>query len=142
MADLGAGWGWLARTALERNPGIAALDLHEAELIALDAARTNVPDARARFHWSDVARLGKAAGPCDAVIMNPPFHQGRAAEPDLGIAFIAAATRMLKPQGRLTLVANRQMPYEAALEAGFRRWAKLGEAGGYKLLEAEGPRRG
>ena len=142
VADLGAGWGWLARTALERNPGIAALDLHEAELIALDAARTNVPDARARFHWSDVARLGKAAGPCDAVIMNPPFHQGRAAEPDLGIAFIAAATRMLKPQGRLTLVANRQMPYEAALEAGFRRWAKLGEAGGYKLLEAEGPRRG
>ena len=62
VADLGAGWGWLARTALERNPGIAALDLHEAELIALDAARTNVPDPRARFHWSDVARLGKGGG--------------------------------------------------------------------------------
>jgi len=141
VADLGAGWGWLARAALERNPEIAELDLHEAELMALDAARANVPDPRARFHWSDVTRLGKAAGPCDAVIMNPPFHQGRAAEPDLGVSFIAAAARMLKPQGRLTLVANRQMPYEGALEAAFRRWAKLGEEGGYKLLEAEGPRR-
>jgi 16S rRNA (guanine1207-N2)-methyltransferase len=142
VADLGAGWGWLARAALERNPAIAALDLHEAELLALEAARANVTDPRARFHWSDVARLGKGAGPCDAVIMNPPFHQGRAAEPEIGTGFIAAAARMLAPQGRLTLVANRQMPYEAALEAGFRRWTKLAEEGGYKLLEAEGPRRG
>jgi 16S rRNA (guanine1207-N2)-methyltransferase len=142
VADLGAGWGWLARAALERNPGIVEMDLHEAELLALEAARANVPDARARFHWSDVARLGKGAGPCDAVIMNPPFHQGRAAEPDLGAGFIAAAARVLKPQGRLTMVANRQLPYEAPLDAAFRRWTKLGEAGGYKLLEAEGPRRG
>ena len=88
-----------------------------------------------------MTRLGAGGGPYDAVIMNPPFHQGRAAEPDLGVGFIAAAARILKPQGRLTLVANRQLPYEAALEAGFRRWATLGEAGGYKLLEAEAPRR-
>jgi 16S rRNA (guanine1207-N2)-methyltransferase len=139
VADLGAGWGWLARAALESNPGIAELDLHEAELLALDAARLNVADPRARFHWSDVTRLG--AGAYDAVVMNPPFHQGRAAEPDLGAAFIAAAARVLKPQGRLVMVANRQLPYEAVLDAGFRRWTKLGEEGGYKRLEAEGPRR-
>ena len=52
------------------------------------------------------------------MIMNPPFHQGRAAEPDLGAAFIAAAARILKPHGRLMMVANRQLPYEAALDAG------------------------
>jgi 16S rRNA (guanine1207-N2)-methyltransferase len=141
VADLGAGWGWLARAALESNPGIAELDLHEAELVALDAARLNVADPRARFHWSDATRLGAGAGPYDAVIMNPPFHQGRAAEPDLGAAFIAASARMLKPHGRLMMVANRQLPYEAVLDAGFRRWTKLGEEGGYKLFEAEGPRR-
>jgi len=141
VADLGAGWGWLARAALERNPGVAELDLHEAELAALEAARINVADPRARFHWSDVTALGAGVAPYDAVIMNPPFHQGRAAEPDLGAAFIAAAARVLKPHGRLTMVANRQLPYEAALDAGFRRWTRLGEAGGYKLLEAEAPRR-
>ena len=141
VADLGAGWGWLARAALERNPAIAELDLHEAELAALDAARVNVADPRARFHWSDVTALGAGVAPYDAVIMNPPFHHGRAAEPDLGAAFIAAAARVLKPHGRLTMVANRQLPYEAALDAAFRRWTKLGEAGGYKLFEAEAPRR-
>src|SRR5690606_6915532 len=30
VADLGAGWGFLAREVLARNPGIAALDLYEA----------------------------------------------------------------------------------------------------------------
>ena len=142
VADLGAGWGWLARAALERNPEIALLDLHEAELLALDAARQNVADPRARFHWTDATRLGKDAGPCDAVVMNPPFHRGRAAEPDLGAAFIAAAGRILKPQGRLLMVASRQLPYEAVIDARFRRWSRLGDAGGYKILEAEAPRRG
>lgn len=141
VADLGAGWGWLAAAALAESPAIEAIDLHEAELTALDAARRNVTDARAGFHWSDVAALAAGSLRYDWVVTNPPFHQGRAAEPELGTAFIAAARRILKPGGRLTLVANRQLPYEAALEAGFRRWSRLAEDGGYKILEAEGPRR-
>ncbi len=142
VADLGAGWGWLAHAVLESNPGIAELDLYEAEAIALDAARRNVTDARARFHWADASGLGPGVPPYDAVITNPPFHQGRAAEPDLGAAFIVAAARILKPGGRLTLVANRQLPYEATLAATFRHWEKRSEDGLYKVLEAERPRRG
>jgi 16S rRNA (guanine1207-N2)-methyltransferase len=141
VADLGAGWGWLAHAALSRCPEIMALDLHEAEAQALDAARANVTDARAAFHWSDVTRLGRGVPPYDAVITNPPFHQGRAAEPDLGAAFIAAAARILKPDGRLLLVANRQLPYEAPLGAAFRHVEKLAEDPAYKVLAAERPRR-
>ena len=62
VADLGAGWGWLADAALAACPEIAELDLFEAEALALDAARRNVADPRARFHWTDVARLGPGAG--------------------------------------------------------------------------------
>ena len=79
--------------------------------------------------------------PCDAVIANPPFHQGRAAEPDLGAAFIAAAARILKPSGQLFLVANRQLPYEAVLAIAFREWEKLSEDGTYKVMHASRPRR-
>ncbi|HET9067114.1 MAG TPA: methyltransferase [Amaricoccus sp.] len=140
VADLGAGWGWLAQAVLAASPAIAELDLHEAEAIALDAARANVSDPRARFHWSDVARLGGTA-PYDAVIANPPFHQDRAAQPELGVAFIAAAARILKPAGQLFLVANRQLPYEAALDAAFRDGEKLGEDAAYKVLRAARPRR-
>ena len=58
VADLGAGWGWLAQAVLAAAPAITELDLHEAEALALDAARANVTDPRARFHWTDVTRLG------------------------------------------------------------------------------------
>ena len=141
VADLGAGWGWLAQAALASGPAIAELDLYEAEHLALEAARVNVADPRARFHWSDVTTLGRRVAPYDAVISNPPFHQGRAAEPDLGAAFIAAAARILTPAGRLLMVANRQLPYEATLDAAFRHWEKLSEDGAYKVMAAERPRR-
>lgn len=141
VADLGAGWGWLAAEALTSNPGITALDLHEAEGRALDAARVNVTDPRAAFHWSDVRRLARPGLGHDAVISNPPFHQGRAAEPELGAAFIAAAARLLKPQGRFFMVANRQLPYEAALDAAFARWESLEEDHAFKLFRADRPRR-
>jgi 16S rRNA (guanine1207-N2)-methyltransferase len=139
VADLGAGWGWLARAALESCPGIVELDLYEAERLALDAARANVADPRARFQWSDATRIG-IVRPYDAVIANPPFHQGRAAEPDLGAAFIATAARILRPAGRFFMVANRQLPYEARLDAAFRHWEKLSEDGIYKILAADRPR--
>ncbi|MFO1142585.1 MAG: methyltransferase [Amaricoccus sp.] len=140
VADLGAGWGWLARAALAAAPAIAGLDLYEAEALALDAARTNVADERARFHWTDVTGLGAGIPPYDVVITNPPFHQGRASEPDLGAAFIVAAGRILKPNGRLLMVANRQLPYEATVKASFRHWEKLAEDGAFKVIQAERPR--
>ena len=140
VADLGAGWGWLARAGARRaRRRSARLDLYEAEALALDAARANLGnDPRASFHWTDVTGLGSGAPPYDAVIANPPFHQGRAAEPDLGAAFIVAAARILKPTGRLLMVANRQLPYEAALDARFRHWEKLSEDGAYKVIPPSG----
>ncbi len=141
VADLGAGWGWLAAAALERCPAIAAIDLYEAEARVLDAARANLADPRAAFHWADVATLRRADPGHDAVIANPPFHAGRAAAPDLGAAFIAAAARLLKPSGRFWMVANRQLPYEAPLAAAFVRWEKLDEDGLYKVFTADRPRR-
>ena len=49
VADLGAGWGYLSRVILARE-GVKELDLIEAEADALDCARLNITDARARFH--------------------------------------------------------------------------------------------
>ncbi len=141
VADLGAGWGWLAARALATNPSVTTLDLHEADAASLAAARANVADPRAAFHWSDVTRLAAGAVRCDAVISNPPFHQGRAATPDLGASFITAAARILKPQGALFLVANRSLPYEAPLAAAFRHVEKLAEDGHYKVFRAVRPQR-
>jgi 16S rRNA (guanine1207-N2)-methyltransferase len=142
VAELGAGWGWLAYAALARCPAIEVIELHEAEALALDAARVNVTDPRARFHWSDATALGRGPAPFDAVICNPPFHQGRAAEPRIGAGFIAAAARILKPTGTLFLVANRQLPYEAALKDSFGQVERVSEDRAFKVFVAARPRRG
>ncbi|NDU99765.1 class I SAM-dependent methyltransferase [Pseudoroseicyclus tamaricis] len=139
MADFGAGWGFLAAAALERR-GVESIDLIEAEALALECARANVPDPRAAFLWEDAATF-KAETPYAGIVMNPPFHSGRSADPGLGQAFIAAARRNLTQGGQLWLVANRHLPYEAALDAAFSRVEELGGDGAFKLLHATRPRR-
>ncbi|PRX37624.1 16S rRNA (guanine1207-N2)-methyltransferase [Meinhardsimonia xiamenensis] len=137
VADLGAGWGYLARSILERAD-VGRLDLVEADHAALDCARRNISDARAVFHWADVTEWGEAAS-FDCVVTNPPFHAGRRADPALGRAFIAAAARLLKPSGRLYLVANRHLPYERDLRAAFAEVREIGGDGGFKVIEAVRP---
>jgi 16S rRNA (guanine1207-N2)-methyltransferase len=136
-ADLGAGWGWLAAQTLAR-PGVKLLHLVEAEAEALACARQNITDERAAFHWSDATTFAPGHT-LDFVVMNPPFHTGRAAEPALGAAFIRAAARLLHPQGRLYMVANRTLPYEEALTASFRQVTPIATDGGFKLFVASHP---
>lgn len=140
-ADLGAGTGYLSDEVLARCPGVASLDLFEAELRALDLARLNLAARQAArpalalgFHWQDVT--AGLPGRYDFIVSNPPFHTGRADQPELGRAFIAAAAAALVPGGRLWLVANRHLPYEAALAQGFARVRVVRDQDGFKVIEA------
>lgn len=134
VADLGAGWGYLSARVLER-PGVRRVDLVEAERAALDCARINVTDERAHFHWADATRWRPEAA-MDHVVTNPPFHQSRTADPALGQGFIRAAAGMLRPGGRLWLVANRHLPYEEAIRAAFGSVEEIGGDTRFKCLGA------
>ncbi len=139
VADLGAGWGYLAQAILQRG-GVRALHLIEADHAALALARLNVSDPRAQFHWADATRF-KPAQKFETVVMNPPFHVGRAADPALGVAFIKAAAAMLVPSGVLWMVANLHLPYERVLNEVFREVTQpLGPArAGFKIYRAARP---
>ncbi|SEW31033.1 16S rRNA (guanine1207-N2)-methyltransferase [Aliiroseovarius sediminilitoris] len=139
VADLGAGWGYLARHILQR-PGVTSLDLIEADLVALDCAKLNLDDPRANFIWGDATQFCPPQ-PYDVVISNPPFHTGRAGDPELGRAFIRAAAAMLAPSGRFVMVANRHLPYEDTLGEQFNTVEDLGGTPGFKLLSGVKPRR-
>ena len=139
VADLGAGWGYLS-AGLLADDRLQTLDVVEADHTALDCARRNVADPRARFHWAD-ALTWAAAGPIDAVVMNPPFHIGRAADPALGRGFVAAAARVLTPSGNLWMVANRHLPYEATLAAVFAETTEIAGDTRFKVLRAARPLR-
>ncbi|WP_042244373.1 class I SAM-dependent methyltransferase [Paracoccus sp. PAMC 22219] len=134
VVDLGAGWGWLSAQALAR-PGIAELHLVEADHAALTSARQNVTDPRARFHWAD-ARDFNLREPVNGVIMNPPFHEGRQADPRLGADFIATAARILTGAGRLWMVANRHLPYESVLAQHFGQVHEIAGDTRFKVIEA------
>lgn len=137
VADFGAGWGYLSMQVLARCPQVASIDLFEADGRALALAEANLGDARVplHFHWRDVA--AGVAERFDAIVCNPPFHAlGRGDRPDLGRAFIAAAAAALTPGGSLWLVANRHLPYEEALGAGFGQVRTVAQEGGFKIIEA------
>lgn len=136
-ADFGAGWGALSAALLAAAPNLESCDLIEADHAALEAAKVNVTDPRARFRWADAAAW--TGGPYDLIVSNPPFHAARAPDPSLGQAFITAAARCLTPRGRLLVVANRQLPYEETLARAFREVRELHADPRYKILAARQP---
>ncbi|WP_377697833.1 class I SAM-dependent methyltransferase [Paracoccus niistensis] len=136
MVDLGAGWGWLSAQVL-KHPGVEVLHLVEADHAALDCAKANVTDPRAQFHWADATTF-RLPEPVNGVVMNPPFHEGRAADPHLGARFIRAAAGLLTGAGRLWMVANRHLPYEAALSELFADVQEIGGDNRFKVITATG----
>ena len=137
VADLGAGWGFLSAHILTR-PDVERVHLVEASHIALECARRNVPDPRAQYHWAD-ATTWSPGHKMDSVVMNPPFHTGRAAEPQIGQAFVATAARILSSHGHLWMVANRHLPYEAELKKQFAQVEEIGGDARFKLFHATRP---
>ena len=136
VADLGAGWGFLSVEALRRCPKIERLDLFEADSRALACARINLDGyEKAKFHWHDVTT--GLPGTYDTILMNPPFHTGHATHVDLGRVFLKTAADSLRRGGSLFLVANRQLPYEAVLDASGLAWNRLEEDKTYKLIHAK-----
>ncbi|MEP2640338.1 class I SAM-dependent methyltransferase [Roseobacter sp.] len=139
VADLGAGWGFLSAHLLTR-PDIKELHVVEAGHMALECARHNVTDPRADFLWADATQW-TPSDRLNAVVMNPPFHTGRSADPALGQAFMRTAARILHPQGQLWMVANRHLPYETTLQTLFAKTTELEGDGRFKLLHASRPLR-
>jgi 16S rRNA (guanine1207-N2)-methyltransferase len=138
-ADFGAGWGYLSVELATRSPGLGRLDLYEANHNALQFAKANLaencPDAPARFFWHDLAGE-PVKDKYDLVVMNPPFHEGHAAEPSLGQAMIKSAAAALRGGGRLMLVANRGLPYEPVLAKDFKDHGETCRNARFKVLWA------
>ncbi|PPQ37865.1 16S rRNA (guanine1207-N2)-methyltransferase [Rhodoblastus acidophilus] len=133
-ADFGCGLGVLAHRILA-SARVKSLLMVDVDRRAVDLCARNVADSRARIVWDDVRRLKKPE-PLDFVVMNPPFHDAGRENKGLGLAFIERAAEVLRSGGACWLVANRHLPYEAALEEKFRSVAPVATAAGFKVIEA------
>lgn len=139
VADLGGGWGYLGVNLLQRFPAITGMDLYEGEALALEDAQSNLMEMAAdrapvaTYHWLDVCAGLPEVAPYDWIISNPPFHEGRRADPAIGKAFIFSAWKSIRRRGKFLLVANQTLPYEADLRRRFRSVELLGQRDGFKV---------
>ena len=72
----------------------------------------------------------------DVVVSNPPFHVGKATALNVPMQFMRDAFHVLRPGGRLFLVANRTLPYEAALTDIFGNMRTVHDGQRFKVLSA------
>lgn len=140
VADLGAGWGYLSAELLLRSNNITSLDLYEADWNGINISRQNLinisKNIETSFNWHDIISESISKR-YNWVIMNPPFHTGRDSSTELGQKFIQTASLILKPRGKLLMVANRHLAYEATLAKYFSSFRILQHEAGYKIISAQ-----
>lgn len=132
VLDFAAGTGVIAAAIAASTPN-ARLAMIDADSLAIEAARENVPDARAVVGL-DLAAAG--AGPYDLIVSNPPIHDGIVESRAVLNRLIAAAPRQLRTGGRLLLVVQRRVAVMPALMAAFGNANMLADNGRFTVAMA------
>lgn len=136
VADLGAGWGYLASTL---NPKLE-LHLFETDRRGLDCARRNLEDRRVGYHWCDLSDTDSwpegAPSSVATVITNPPFHTGKKEETALGQLFARLAHRLLPKGGALWLVGNSHLAYPRLLATLYSSVEVRAQRDGFTVVRA------
>ncbi len=139
-ADFGCGYGYLSDHVLRHNPAIENLTCVDADFRAVEFCRQNLErlghKAQMRYFWEDLTRPALGLRDIDWIVMNPPFHEGKASDIYIGQAFIKTASQSLRPGGTLWMVANTGLPYEEILKSEFGNCSKKHEKKGFKVYVA------
>lgn len=136
VLDLGCGAGALGVVAARSTFGQVWLADADSEAVRCAAKTLQAAGClNARAVLSDVATelLDERF---DVVVANPPFHVGKHTDLDVPHQFIRDAFEVLKPDGRLLLVANRTLPYEGMLRAKFGNAVTVHDGRRFKVLSA------
>ena len=136
ILDLGCGLGLLGLAALRRWPTSSAI-MADVDRRAVAAAERNAAELalteRSRVVWWDATSELPPVAQSDLVLLNPPFHAGKAVDLDPPRAMFRAIEQVLAPGGSALIVANRTLPYERELR-GIGRLRPVAERDGFKLL--------
>lgn len=142
ILDLGCGNGALGIYAGWRYPQ-AALHFVDDSYLALrsaeDACHLNGLGNSLHFYAADA--LEDFDGEVDAILCNPPFHEGNRVHTAIAARMFAGAARHLTREGCLTIVANRHLDYRPLLQPHFRELQLLAGNPKFVILAARQPRR-
>jgi 16S rRNA (guanine1207-N2)-methyltransferase len=136
VLDLGCGNGVVGVVAARLGAG--RVTMLDADIVAVESARRTAAASgveRCEVLLADGARELPDAS-LDVIAVNPPFHLDRATDTRTAERFIEDAHRVLRPGGRLFLVANRFLPYDHAIAATFGSCDLAYEDRAYRVFRA------
>lgn len=131
VLDFGCGSGVIGAAAIAAEPTIV-LDMLDDDAVALEAARENVPEAKAILGTS--LRDGGAA--YDVILSNPPLHQGIAEDREHLARLVRDAPARLNAGGMLQIVAQRRVPLHENLAKHFASVRVAAENTRYRIWMA------
>jgi 16S rRNA G1207 methylase RsmC len=138
IVDAGCGSGLLTATAAARNPRAEVVGTDESHLAVASTRKTLESFVNARAEVANVLAT-VADGSVNLVLSNPPQHQAAALSQQLLGMFIEEARRVLRPTGRVRMVANRHVNLNVALGEAFDRVRILDQDRQFMVCEAESP---
>src|SRR5690606_14779154 len=136
VLDIGCGYGYLSLRAASLWPS-ANIVATDNNIAAIHACEKNLAPFRER---AEVVLTDCAEGidqRVDAVICNPPFHQGFDVEDHLTTRFLQAARSHLAKGGRALFVVNQFIPLERKAQPLFKQVHEIVRAQGFKVLLLE-----
>lgn len=145
VGDFGCGWGYLTWAVLQKGRELTALHLVDADASVLRLAeeRLRAPVSAQGISltatWADCRKRPAGLPLLHAIVTNPPFHQGDRQTLSVGLEFVTAAADSLRPNGRLYLVALRNLPFEDALHNAFGTVRMAADDGTYRVWDARDP---
>ena len=138
-ADFGCGYGYLAMHVLQNCKNVTQMYCIDADYRSLDMCKKNTLlfRDRATYVWADLTKVLTHVPPLNFIVMNPPFHEEKRQDNNIGKNFIKTAYHHLEHEGVLWLVANNFLPYEPVLKELFSVVEHRNAASGLKVLFAK-----
>lgn len=112
VLDMGCGYGLIGLMAARLGAGW--VDMVDSSLLAVAAAKENLRDNNiqmAKAFAGDILSWVRNER-YDYILSNPPFHSGKEVVYDISQAFIQQSRDILRPGGKLILVANAFIRYD------------------------------
>ncbi|QUN05276.1 class I SAM-dependent methyltransferase [Shewanella yunxiaonensis] len=132
VLDFGCGAGVIASVLLQLNPQLQ-LECVDINAMALLSCQQTL-DANGfsgKVYPSD--GLAQVSGEFDAIISNPPFHDGLNSTTDIATTFVADSFQHLQAGGLWQIVANRHLPYADTIAEYFGEVKVIAENNKYKV---------
>ena len=135
VLDLGCGTGLVGLAAQRRGAVVTLVDVSQRAV----ASSRRTFAANGYTDCTACASIGAstvAGRSFDTVVTNPPFHKGHGVDFEVAQLFVGDAARVLRPGGRLYLVANAFLEYGSWLRRHFANSEVVWENTRFRVWEA------